>query len=223
MTKHSLPRPATKWMALGISDGSGSVPTLHKSDFGSEILQNAFLCNPVSFLLLSEKWRMSWERGSISKVESLRSHSARKRLLRHSAACKRLGSRVFIKIFQSKLCKCNLQLKEVQSQNLSKDQEKFEMGAFIILEITLRFCPSALMIMIAIGTQLMSCLGSNTNDKGGSMPKIWTIRTRWYFGCFLCLITIKKKVTFILERTRSQKNVFIKVQTTLHTNQTRAR
>ena len=149
MTKHGFPRPATKWMALGISDGSGSVLTLHKSDVGSEILQNAFLCNPVSLFLLSEKWRMSWERGSISKVESLRSHSARKCLLRHSAACKRLGSRVFTKIFQSKLCKCNLQLEELQPQKISKDQEKFGMGAFIMLQITLPFCPSALMIMIA--------------------------------------------------------------------------
>ena len=144
MTKHSFPRPATKWMALGISDGNGSVLTLHKSDVGSEILQNAFLCNSVSLLLLSEKWRMSWERGSISKVESLRSHSARKCLLRHSAACKRLASRVFTKIFQSKLCKCNLHLEELQSQKISKDQEKFEW-----VQITLWFCPSALMIMIA--------------------------------------------------------------------------
>ena len=84
-------------------------------------------------------------------------------------------------------------LEEVQSQKISKDQEKFGMGAFIMLQITLRFCPSALMIMIAIGTQLMCCLGSNSNDKGGSMPKIWTVRTRWYFGCFLCLKTKQKK------------------------------
>ena len=141
-----------------ISDGSGSVLTLHKSDVGSEILQNAFLCNPVSLLLLSEKWRMSWERGSISKVESLRSHSARKCLLRYSAACKRLGSRVFTKIFQSKLCKCNLQPEKLQSQKISKDQEKFGMGAFIMLQITLRFCPSALMIMIAFWLAPNSCV-----------------------------------------------------------------